>query len=569
MFMMYLRKPNRDWLVKNVIRIERELTMKNMIRITILVVFLFTTIFSAFGCTRAVKSPDAPTTEKTTQKTDATTTEREQKPPSIIRVPTPDHHYLGTEHEEMVHQKILELINVDLQPILIPSSEMNTQVNLMLVSGEQVDIIIAGNIQAIEYLNDGLIHALKTDEFKAKLPNVIKHVHSGAMNRIEVGGRYLGVPSDGAFELLNIPMVREDWMKNLGIKASQLAEGVYEFSINEFEDLLEAFLTKDPNNSGRDDIIPLLGWHLANDFTEWEQCLAPAYLPQAMAWWKDDTGKILPPEMHPGYKEMLAKIVEWYEKDYIYKDTLIAQQQQRIDLVSRNEVGAVFGWPTRPARTLPETRKIDPDAWYAPAIITGEEGINQFQYNHVAGALFTVTEMCEDKDAAFRYLDFMASEEGYWLTDHGIEGVTFKFVSRLPDKRGNLIEYIGTSDPHTREFYNRLYMPQFFAHNAEYRNPVWPLGSDAVIYQATIRSQHYSLPAFYPIDYDVLYNYDEFESRPMMNDMNTFMQEMKFKVALGEIPVGNWDSIMEQWREMGGDLYISERNQALKAHLER
>ena len=62
--------------------------------------------------------------------------------------------------------------------------------------------------------------------------------------------------------------------------------------------------------------------------------------------WMDEDDNIKPAEMHPGYKECLAKIVEWTEKGYLPPEALLSNDDQRRDWLVNNQIGTTAGWYT-------------------------------------------------------------------------------------------------------------------------------------------------------------------------------------------------------------------------------
>ena len=52
-----------------------------------------------------------------------------------------------------------------------------------------------------------------------------------------------------------------------------------------------------------------------------------------------------------------------------------------------------------------------------------------------------------------------------------------------------------------------------------------------------------------------------------VGDLETYLTENRAKVLAGEIPVSDWDSIMEGWLENGGKEYMQGRNEVYQEWL--
>ena len=75
------------------------------------------------------------------------------------------------------------------------------------------------------------------------------------------------------------------------------------------------------------------------------------------------------------------------------------------------------------------------------------------------------------------------------------------------------------------------------------------------------------LPGVKKLDSLVTYDNETMTGGMYVGDLETYLTENRAKVLAGEIPVSDWDSIMEGWLENGGKEYMQGRNEVYQEWL--
>jgi putative aldouronate transport system substrate-binding protein len=469
--------------------------------------------------------------------------------------------YTDTTETQAVHDKILEDINVDLQPLFFPGDQYVNRVNLMLTTDDQMDIItraVSGNFNrtvTAQWLNDGVIIDISglVDEHMPNYKTLCEADTSVASARdcMKVAGVEVGVPFvQGTYHGSNLLKIRADWLETLGMSTPT--------TIEEFESYLEAVKTQDPDGNGVDDTYGLCGSIWGGNIVD---TLLNFYTPLGNQWWMDEDDNIKPAEMHPGYKECLAKIVEWTEKGYLPPEALLSNDDQRRDWLVNNQIGTTAGWYTAdigPTVTLQE--KI-PEARYVPLCLTGKaDAANAIVEDNAAAHGNVITASCKNPEAAARYLDYFFSDEGNTVLRFGIEGVTYDVEDGIPVSR--------TGDGDAKLYYG-YYTSMLNAGNADVGFGLYPtkdIEPTMYLYDM-LTTKSMELPGVKKLDSLVTYDNETMTGGMYVGDLETYLTENRAKVLAGEIPVSDWDSIMEGWLENGGKEYMQGRNEVYQEWL--
>ncbi|WP_167859132.1 extracellular solute-binding protein [Paenibacillus cymbidii] len=447
-----------------------------------------------------------------------------------------------------VHQIIQDKSGVDQQMLFIPSDQYENKVNLMLSSGEEVDLIPEMTyVKSADLYRNGAIIAL--DELIDKYgPNLKKNMNPKLWPQVMVDGKIVGIPSEIAFNAPNILQIRTDWLKKLNLSMPT--------TIAEFEKAMDAFVNGDPDGNGKKDTFAISTGF--NNLDELQNVFAPFFMPNGMYKWLDEKGDLQPAELHPAYKDLMAKLQEWYKKGYIWTDVMLAQSQQKKELVAQNKVGALAGWYSAMfSGGMDALVKSVPEANYEPLLLKGN-GANKLQTNPELVNMIVIPAKSKKAEAAIKLLDYLATNEGGNMALFGIEGESF---TKLAD---GTYEFIGDNktDTTTAKYYGTYYL---FDRSNNLDRALWPLNSWASKQYNTTVDKAKKFPTFDPVDRLVIYDTSKFKSKDKINDLNTFMTEQKAKLFTGETSVQDWDKVMQKWLDMGGKTNMEDINEQYKA----
>lgn len=452
-----------------------------------------------------------------------------------------------TPEEKHVHDIIQEKTGADVNIVFSEAGQCVTKRNLMLSSGEQLEFAEMSIADAIQAYNDGVI--LSLNDLLDKLgPNLKKNVVPAAFERVTYKNQILGIPIETPVITPNALQIRTDWLAKLNLTMPK--------TIDDYEKILEAFKTGDPDGNGKADTYALSTGSGGNiDMLEY--VFAPFFMPAATEWWKDTDGKIKPPELHPSYKEMMAKFVEWQKKGYIWPDMLLSTAPKQQELIAQNKAGTVAATFSGTIINAVEVlRKTVPDVQYVPVALEGK-GINKLPASPAATSAWVIFKKNASPETVMKYFDYQATPEGSDLVYFGVEGENYNRGTN------NTVEFIAEdkSDLSKAKYYAK-YKTVFINWPG---SPVWAANTWTHQEYNLKREQVNKLPRFEPIDAKVLYDNSKWKSFSKLTDLKTYWKEQKVKVFNGEIPVENWDSIVKKWLEIGGQQMIDDRNEQFAA----
>lgn len=362
---------------------------------------------------------------------DISEAQSQKEAPVVLVWPNVDEGYssmMSTDAAKQVHDKILDILNIDLQPVFYPSDQYNNRVNMLIASGDQVDIIPrVTRAQSIEYFNDEVIIEL-TDLINKHAPDYLAACETydfiaKAREEAKFQGKDLVMPWPTLVPRAQTLQVRTDWLEKLNMAVPTTLE--------EFEAYLEAVKTQDPDGNGQNDTYGLSagvwGANLVN-------IMSMFYCPAGWENWLDENGRLQIAELHPNYKLLLEDLTRWYKAGYLPPEVFTSADDQRNDWVTSNKVGALATWYSAPISGIITLRQAVPEATYTPICIKGKpEAANALRNENATPNSPVITASSKHPIEAMKFLNFLYSKEGQILTVWGIENVSYKLIDGQPD----------------------------------------------------------------------------------------------------------------------------------------
>lgn len=456
-----------------------------------------------------------------------------------------------TPVEEMVRNMIKEKTGADIEVQFATLDQFSNKMNLMLAGEEQLDYVGIKMPEAVELYKAGAIISLN-DLLDRYGSNLKRNINPNAFKEVTYNGQILGIPGENPFITGNVLQIRTDWLEKLGLPVP--------VTIEDFEQVMDAFVNRDPDGNGIKDTWGLSPRHFP--MFRMTAVFAPFFMPQADQWWLNEEGKLHPPEMAPEFKDMMGKFIEWREKGWLWRETMTASFDQQVDLIGSNKVGAVAGWLTWVIQGGWDVlvRGEVPEANFGVVFLQGP-GINKLPSANYSDGTVVITSKSRHPDVVMKFFDFNATREGYNLTAYGPEGVnytvqpdgTFRYISEDPD------------DINKAQYYGKYYT---FLMSWGDDALQWPV--DTFVYNKynELKKTTNALPRFDAVDKYVFYDQSTWASAARLNELTTYLEEHKLKVFNGEIPLGDWDSVMEKWLELGGNLLIEDKTRQFNEYMD-
>ena len=239
------------------------------------------------------------------------------QPPMIISVEDNEYTYL-----------VEEKFNVEIDFMVVPSENRDEKLNLLLASGDYPSIFWSAEFdraEQIKYGGQGVIIAIN-DAIEKYGPTIKSRFASHPEVKKQVthkNGNIYGLPSVGGCYHCTMAQklwINTEWLDAVGREMPTTTA--------EFEDVLRAFKTEDPNGNGKADEIPLSGsvqwWH-----ADPQHYLMSAFIyDDGNKYLYVDNGKVGYSPIQPEWKEGLKYINGLYRKDLVDKQAFTQQKEQ-------------------------------------------------------------------------------------------------------------------------------------------------------------------------------------------------------------------------------------------------
>lgn len=435
-------------------------------------------------------------------------------------------------------------LNVDIELVRVANDQRLNKINLMMVSGEQLDYFTTGGYTEWPnyVLKGNMLAPLNEllDKYGKNIKDYVARTSDAAESWRVVtyqDGKIYGIPQPGFAAKISI-LVRQDWLDKLGMKAPT--------TIDEFTAMMRAMKNADFDGNGKVDTYPLVVDSGA--FDRLKAIFLKSFVPGGFSWFMDTDGKLKPEFMHPGFKKYLTVLSDWYKEGLIHPEAFILKPEQAQQAYSRGASGVLVCWYTN-ARWADNAKSLNPEA--RTSVInppTGPAGKGGTLAQSIVVETRVINRNSKNPDKVVQIIDWSCDPESNYMLVNGIEGKHFVWTDKAawektvpqgldPAKVG----YLGSL--------NKLGLPDgvFFA------NLLDPLGW----IKKPLQTGKY--PMYKPVDYMFTYDWTGTKTKDVLNDLTTFQNEAEIKTITGVSPVAAWDSLIAEWLRIGGQAYIDER----------
>ncbi|MCP4312775.1 MAG: extracellular solute-binding protein, partial [Bacteroidetes bacterium] len=303
--------------------------------------------------------------------------------------------------------------------------------NTVFASGDKMDLFFALQFVRYGYVKNKIYTPITQEMLDQYGPNIKKAWTQETWDYLkDADGNYVGIPRNGV--LRNYPTwIRTDWLEKYGLAMPTTVE--------ELEEVLQVFHEKKPAGpgtipllTGASDSLNHLRYALMGGWVE------PGY--HKDGGWLDTDGKIKPAELHPGFQDFLAKMNEWYEKGYLFKESFTMNNGALRKLMQTGKCGVVSYWGSGIGIGYEVIKEVDPEAVYVAAPgIKGPAGfIETIQTPADSG--WMIYRDSEYPIEILKAIDFQYSSfEQYLVSELGIKDKQWKWA----DEEQKVYEQIG------------------------------------------------------------------------------------------------------------------------------
>lgn len=306
----------------------------------------------------------------------------------------------------LFEQEVERLTEVKVKLIKPPGSEYTTKLTTMLATGETLDIVYVGDSTMATLMEQDLFEPLTDRIMNSAVLSNSSIIPDSEWDRIRYSdGEIYGVFNK--FEQGTLPTVRADWLENLGLSEPK--------TLDDYYDVLKAFTFNDPDGNGKDDTYGMAIGYTLYDISS----LFGAYgVVRGYAY--DERGNLYSPYATdaaiPVY-EFLARI---YREGILEPNFITNKSSNFRDLFMTGKAGMTFYWAAWVGLFNQQVKAENPDSPFKARALTPPEGPGGIYCRAGGDGLMAIPKLSENKDEAFKVLEFWHTEEGNLLSTLGI-----------------------------------------------------------------------------------------------------------------------------------------------------
>ena len=454
--------------------------------------------------------------------------------------------------ELLMYQEVEKKFNIDLEFKHPPTGQQAEQFNLMLASRDLPDVLEYDWVSSYsggpgKAISDGIIVSLNDLIEDGKMPNFKKVVddNPGLVKMLTTDkGDYYVFPSLSLDTYTNFGgfYLRKDWLDELGLDVPE--------TIDEWEAVLTAFKEKKGATAPFSVIKEYMSESNNNIWT-------PAFGVGMHFYVEDDVVKFGP--MEEGYKEYLKLMKKWMDNGLLDQD-VISNDWKIVDAkmlsgksgAGYGAVGAKFGKYLTLAK---ETGDTSFNLVAAPQVVMnkGEKsGFGNYVPEYTGSDSAAITTKNTKRELTAQVLDYFYSEEGAKLKNFGVEGVTYNDENGYP-RYTELItknpDGLAMSQAMAKYFRANVGAPGF-SNAPEYLEQYYEYDGqrDAIkIYNDNVEE---NAKNYYPVQ-AAMTPEEASEYASIMNEVDTYRNEMFVKFLIGTEPIENYDKFIDTMNSLG------------------
>lgn len=450
------------------------------------------------------------------------------------------------------------------------ASQYNTKLRLALTGSEKLpDVLPVYDTMLVnDLIESGRVKEI-TEDIASYMPERMREIYKQyptTFNPVVRDGKVYGMAIAPNLTEGEVMLIRQDWLDKLKLKAPT--------TIEEFENVIAAFTTEDPDGNGKQDTYGFTfsgkdsyntGW--VSDPVMIFSAYTGKHLPRQ---WVNDNGKLTYGSVAEGNREALAKLRDWYAKGYLNKELATQGAWDALSDFTEGKAGIIIGRPWLYDSVKDVEKNIEGAKIQAYPTIQGVNGDKTYQSAQQNDGVFMFNNDFQNMEAFFLYYDkmydaaFSTGDFKYGYAQGYDYDIVNEEVTFDPKKFNTPLEAIQS----VGKMGFTKNTPSVDGPGKSYFDLANGVKADTgVLIQSDSKDQ--TTKDGYRISYenrDVLLP-NEFNGPPtptMQNvweQLTTMEQETFTKIIYGNEPVEAFDTFVKQWHEKGGDQVIEEVNE--------
>jgi putative aldouronate transport system substrate-binding protein len=400
----------------------------------------------------------------------------------------------------------------------------------MFATGDLPDVLFKASLsmeEQIQYSDEGLLIDL-LPLLQENAPNLwaLLQANPEWLQAITLpSGKVAALPTINALSLQNAMWINQTWLDTLGLEKPTDFESLL--------NVLRAFQTKDPNQNGKRDEIPLsfLGpWDLkflshafgfvANDYN--------IYV--------DDLGQVQFLPLQEGYVDFLKALASMYQEGLLDENGFSTADTLRA--VSDDDATLTYGMFFGPnPYNLLTVSLGEQYTMLDPLVFEGKQ-VYRDLFGPIATGTFAITSACQDPEEALRWVDTLYAKDGAAEAMAGTEGTdyvwngdgTWSYATDLSENSSYILYDLSIYDTGNMPW---LFPTDFYA--------AYDIDSLRSVTQSLIDLQAWLVDPF-PYSYVLSSDQHDFID-PLQAELGRYVDESIAKFVLGELDVNSQEEL--------------------------
>ncbi|MFC0216299.1 extracellular solute-binding protein [Paenibacillus chartarius] len=442
------------------------------------------------------------------------------------------------KEDNPVTKEIEKRTNTKLTVNMIPNGDFANKYNVLAASGDIPDIVRSNGFDFQKYADQGLYLDITryVDQFG---PNLKKALKPELWELTKYKGKQFVIPFENVAGK-EVPVIRKDWLDALNLKMPT--------NLDEFEAVLKAFTFNDPDKNGKNDTY---GFGTTSRYDETIMPIMGAYgiatgqIGQGapmMSYLKDN--KIYPVAISPEYKAAIEYLKRLWDAKVVDPELFTIKPDQAQQKAAQGKIGYFTAWWSVAPQILTQQLKMKelvPNAKWDPIFpgLKGPDGKSGMQSYGNIGSTVAISAKTKNPEAVVKFLDYLATDEGWELTRYGIKGTHYTSITEPRTPEGQKAFDEKWLDPLSQIVSRQDLVDKV---NAASKDPVQVENNrfiDAAASYTLYRDAFYGIPLTE-------------EQKTYGADVSKYEEEMLIKFITGAEPLSKWDEYVETWKRKGG-----------------
>jgi putative aldouronate transport system substrate-binding protein len=337
----------------------------------------------------------------------------------------------GPPPEDWVAYEIMENnVKVKLNLVLLPSTQadQDTKINAAAASNSLPDIFMVSRDVWYKLVQAGLI--AQVDDLLPLMPERVKgHYADADRNKlVTLDGKMYGLPDPGALPQTDSLVIRQDWLDKLSLQAPT--------TLDEFLAVAKAFTFEDPDGNGQDDTYGFCAFIDGSGLAQ--AGLGPRFdfiygaYGVAGVWNLSSADAVALNVRNPNYMAATQFIKTLNDEKVIDPDWPTLKKDEFRARWKQGKCGMMienFAALANQSNYKDFDENFPDGVWVAMDPVAGPNGDASMGVVTKSARIYAISQKAIDEGkgpAIARFLEWMATDEGYYLLGFGVKDVNYK-----------------------------------------------------------------------------------------------------------------------------------------------